>query len=235
MKNKLTAFALILSMSCFVSMAGWIPSPVSLQIPTPAETQSFSATGAVTVLSAPAANTQRYSLRWAAGEIKPALTTNTLTVTVITGAETNSYAFTNGAAAAASSGWLTESSEISAALSDGVTNLPAVTLTYIASPVTVTRILAPHERWKLYGLRRSGDILSTSETNTVTVTALPAYGEASTLGSFTNGAVAVTLSSALSLWPGDTLSLTATQVTNSPTVVFPAEQYYLREPADFPE
>lgn len=233
MKSKLTALAIFFAVG--MATAGWIPSPVTVQIPTPAETLSLAATGTVTIIAAPAAGTQRLALRWSAGSIKPPADTNTLTVTVITGTTTNSYAFTNGTPSAAASGWITENSTITAALSVGVTNLPAFALTYIASPVTVTRTLAPHERWKLYGLRRSGPLLSTSATNAIVITAQPVYGSASVLGTFTNGAPAVALSSALSLWPGDTLSFTATQATNSPAVIFPAEQYFLREPADFPE
>lgn len=231
MKKVLLHVTLLVAMLLTAS-AGWVPAPLDIPIPTDVAILSISSTGSVTSAAAPAAGTQRLALSWSAGSILPAAPTNTLTVTVICGSVTNEYAFTNGSPAQAAGCWINPSDTVSLSLSATVTNLPTATLAYIASPATVTRTLLPHERWRYWGARRCSAILPAATTNTIAVSASYAYGETSALATLTNGCPISTASSYLSLLPGDNITLTATQVTNSPTVRLHVERFYIIEPSD---
>lgn len=231
--KKLHAIATGVLIAATATFAGWIPQPLEISVPVTNTAISVATTGTITSVAAPAVGAAYYLSGITCGAVLPSATTNTVTVRVITaGPVTNSYAFTNGAAAASSGLWVLPSTTVTVTRAAGVTNLPTLTLQTLPSPVTVTRTLLPHERFRLWGVRQGTPIYPAAVT--VAVSYAYAYGgTASPSVTLTNGVPASLLSSYVSLWPGDTITLVATQVTNSPVIYFPAERFYLQDPVNF--
>lgn len=146
--------------------------------------------------------------------------TNTVAVTLITesGATTNAYSLSNGASTAGAGVWVTEDDSITVTLSDTVTNLPAITMSRIDSPVTKTYLLTGNAHWNLYGARPGSALVPGGTGTSVSVSINYAGGETVAYASFTNGAAGVTSDAPTRLIPRDAVTVTAKGVTNSPTV-----------------
>lgn len=230
MKKK-TAIALTL-LCALSALAGWIPQPLDVALPSTNCLLSVAATGTVTDVAAPASGTQRLGLTWSCGQIKPGGPDETVTVAV----DGTEYVFTNGSPAQASAdGWIGDAAVITVTLAASVTNLPAVRLAYIPSPLTVTRALLPHERWRCWGARPASPILPAATSNAIAVSASYAYAAGpGALYSLTNGAAPALETAALRFLPADTLTVTGARVTNSPVIRLELERFFLREPAELP-
>jgi hypothetical protein len=163
--------------------------------------------------------------------------TQTVAVVIISGdgATTNTYTLSIAAASTnvPTGYWVESNATITVTRSASVTNLPALTFYRLPSPATYTRTLLPHEHWRLWGARPASTILPAGTTLGVAYT-YGLGGTATTANSFVSGAVPTVLTSYVWLSPGDTITLTSAQVTNSPSVKIMAERYYLQEPLDVP-
>ena len=196
--------------------AGWTPDPLDVQVLTPVATATVASTGTVTVVSV-IPDDARYAISLSAGTILPSSTNETATFTRISsgGATTNTYAFTNGAASSSAGVWFETNDTITVTLSGTVTNLPVLTYTYIGSPATTNVTCMAGDQWLISGARPSSAILPTGATNTLS--ASYTGGAAESLATFTNGGAAYLPATPVWLSLFDSVTLSLSRCTNSPS------------------
>ena len=146
--------------------------------------------------------------------------TNIVTVTIIqdSGATTNSYALTNGTPVASAGLFVVPGDSITATRSGSVTNLPTLTMHRIESPAVATRLITGNGHWNLYGARLASAVSPGGPDTSVAVSLQYAGGATASYASFTNGAAGITSDVPLRLLPLDTVVVTVSGATNSPTV-----------------
>lgn len=216
--KKLTTVLLIALSFAFAmpASAAWTPAPLDVQIVTATSTATLTATGAVTLAAGAPASSQRWITALSMTDALPS--TGTVAVAVISGGSTNTIAtLTNGTAWAVSAGWLV-SADTLRLTRYGATNLPSVALTFYASPVVTNITLYAGDQWQICGAHPSSGLTPAATTNTVALSASYYGGASDTLATFTNASAAYLTTSPAWLSLFDSVTLTATRLTNSPSL-----------------
>jgi hypothetical protein len=222
---KRFSICLLLLISALPAVAGWEALPVDVTVSTVAADSTVATTGTVTEISAPASGASWFVSAISVSGMLPADLTATATVSIVQGEVTNEYALAGSNTTSDAVNMLVSSADaITATLNDGATNLPSIVFSSFAFPATSTVLLTGSDNRKLHAARLKTGLLPVSGSVDVSG-AYAGTGTTESMATLTNASACVYDSSPLWLTPLDSIVVSVSGATNSPTVRIITEKW----------
>jgi hypothetical protein len=222
---KRFTICLLLLISALPAVAVWEAFPVDVAVSTVSADSTVATTGTVTEISAPASGNSWFVSAVSVSGMLPADLTATATVAIVQGEVTNEYVLAgSNTTSAAVNLPVTDTDTITATLNEGATNLPSILFSRFAFPATSTVLLTGSDNRKLHAARLKTGLLPVSGSVDVSGVYV-GTGTTESMATLTNASDCVYDSAPLWLTPLDSIVVSVSGATNSPTVRIITEKW----------